>query len=161
MAAEDKINDFNVPEGYFDTLADKIRTRVFLEELKEKNLDNGFTVPANYFENLESKLSKIHHKPLLVNPKKSAKIISLSFIKYAAAASVLLILAFAIYMHKSTNKLQNQLASLPNEDIEMYLQNNTTASDMPLIIENVDDITMEVDNNIDTKELKNYLIETI
>ena len=161
MATEDKMNNFNIPEGYFDTLADKIRTRVFIEELKEKNLGNGFSVPENYFENLEAKLYKTPNKPLEVKSKKSAKIISLSFVKYAAAASVLLVLSIVIYTYQSTNKLQSQLASLPNKDIEMYLQNNTTASDMPLIIENVDDIIIEVDNNIDTKELKNYLIETI
>jgi hypothetical protein len=162
MAAEDKKNGFSIPEGYFDNLSDNIRTSIFLSELKEKQIDNGFLTPDNYFENLESKLSKITKQHPIATPKKTVKIVSMGFIKYAVAASLLLICAFAIYTYNNTsNSLQNQLAYLPNEAIEVYLQNTTTASDMPLIIENVDNITIEVDNDIDTKALNNYLIETI
>ena len=160
MAAEDKINNFNVPEGYFDTLADKIRTEVFLEELKEKKLDCGFLVPDNYFENLKFKLYK-KEQPLLKNSKKSAKILPFRFVKYAVAASFLIFCTLGIYVYITNNQLQNQLASLPNEDIEVYLQNNTTAGDMPMILENLDDIKIEVSNEISTKELNEYITETI
>jgi hypothetical protein len=162
MAAEDKKNGYSIPNGYFDNLSENIRISIFLSEIEHKKSDNGFITPRNYFNELESKLSKIPRNFTNSAPKKTLKIISLNFIKYAVAATFLLISAFAFYTYtNSNNNLQNKLGSLSNEDIEVYLQNTTNASDVPLLIENVDDIKIDVSKNIDTQSVKNYLSETI
>jgi hypothetical protein len=45
-------NPFTVPEGYFDSLDERILSRIKVEELKNQIPDTGFTVPENYFEKL-------------------------------------------------------------------------------------------------------------
>lgn len=161
MAAEDKNSNFKVPDGYFDNLALNIQSTVFIENLKEKQLNAGFTVPQNYFENLNHKLGttgKINQQGLA---KSITKILKLNLIKYAAAACILLVCGFAVFINLGKNTIQKQLANLPNEDIELYLQNNTNNTDLPLIIQNVNEIKVEVDKKISIQELNDYLNETI
>jgi hypothetical protein len=45
-------NPFKVPEGYFDSLDERILSNIKLEELKKSLPEAGFTVPENYFEDL-------------------------------------------------------------------------------------------------------------
>ncbi|TAH00332.1 MAG: hypothetical protein EAZ15_09335 [Sphingobacteriales bacterium] len=161
MAAEDKNSNFKVPDGYFDKLALNIQSTVFIENLKEKQLNAGFTLPQNYFENLKYKLAttgKINQQPLA---KSKTKIFKLNLIKYAAAACILIVCGFAVFINLGKNTIQKQLANLPNEDIELYLQNNTNNTDLPLIIQNVNEIKVEVDKKISTQELNDYLNQTI
>ena len=159
MATEDK--NFNIPKGYFDTLADNIPVNVFIADLKEKNLGLGFTVPINYFENLENKSSETFKISNQQSYNNQTKIIKLNFTKYAAAACILMICGLAIYLNLAKNTLQNQLANLPNQDIELYLQNNTNNIDIELLEDNINEIKVEVDNNISAREINNYLNETI
>src|ERR1700748_3132756 len=46
------LNPFTVPEGYFDSLGDRIASFKNLSELKDDDLPGGFAVPENYFEEL-------------------------------------------------------------------------------------------------------------
>lgn len=161
MAAEDKYNNFNTPESYFNNLADNISANIFIANLKEKNLEIGFTVPNNYFQKLDTKLSALSQTTTTQASKKEASIFNLNHIKYAAAACILMVCGLAIYFNLAKNNLQNQLANLPNHEIELYLQNNTNSTDLPLIIQNVNEIKVEVDKKISTKELNDYLNETI
>jgi hypothetical protein len=46
------VNPFTVPEGYFDSLEDRIVSYKNLEELKKNESSGGFAVPENYFEEL-------------------------------------------------------------------------------------------------------------
>ena len=45
-------NPFTVPEGYFDSLDERILSIVKVEELKNNLPETGFIVPENYFEEL-------------------------------------------------------------------------------------------------------------
>ena len=45
-------NPFTVPDGYFDSLSERIVAVKNLDELKGKGVLEGFTVPENYFEEL-------------------------------------------------------------------------------------------------------------
>lgn len=161
MEAEDKIKNFKVPQGYFDILADNIHITVFIENFKEKQINTGFTVPQNYFDTLKNKLSTTINLQKQPQNNSKIKILKLNLIQYAAAACILIVCGFAIYINLGKNTLQNQLANLPNEDIELYLLNNTNSTDLPLIIENVNEIKIEVDKKISTQELNDYLNETI
>jgi len=40
------------PEGYFDSLSERIRQSVFLDALRDKVAEGGFITPDNYFESL-------------------------------------------------------------------------------------------------------------
>ena len=54
-------NPFIVPEGYFDSLEDRIVARKNLEEYRNNEVASGFLVPENYFEelagNIQSRLN--------------------------------------------------------------------------------------------------------
>lgn len=45
-------NPFTVPEGYFDSLDERVLAKIKLEELKKSIPESGFSVPENYFEDL-------------------------------------------------------------------------------------------------------------
>jgi len=45
-------NPFTVPEGYFDSLGDRIASYKNLTELNKNDSNGGFTVPENYFDAL-------------------------------------------------------------------------------------------------------------
>ena len=49
-------NPFTVPEGYFDSLNERVLANVKMEELKNGMPDAGFTVPENYFEELSGNI---------------------------------------------------------------------------------------------------------
>ncbi len=49
-------NPFTVPEGYFDSLNERVLANVKMEELKNGLPDAGFTVPENYFEELSGNI---------------------------------------------------------------------------------------------------------
>ena len=50
------VNPFTVPEGYFDSLEERIVSCKNLEELKNNELSGGFAVPGNYFDELTSNI---------------------------------------------------------------------------------------------------------
>ncbi len=159
MATEEK--NFNLPEGYFNNLAENIRVNIFIADLKEKNLDTGFKIPINYFETLGNKLSDTSKINNQQSYNTQTKILKLNIIKYAAAACILMVCGLAIYLNVAKNNVQNHLANLPNQDIELYLQNNTNSVDIQLIEDNVNEINVNVDKNISTQEINEYLNETI
>jgi hypothetical protein len=49
-------NPFTVPEGYFDSLDERILSKIRLEELKKSMPESGFSVPENYFEDLTTNI---------------------------------------------------------------------------------------------------------
>lgn len=48
---------FSVPDGYFDTLNDRISASIYLEELKLNKAESGLSVPQQYFEDLTSNIN--------------------------------------------------------------------------------------------------------
>ncbi len=53
LATIDKVNVFRIPEGYFDTLSQKISTSVFLNQYSRTQAGD---VPNNYFDDLSNKI---------------------------------------------------------------------------------------------------------
>ncbi|TAF44657.1 MAG: hypothetical protein EAZ51_06350 [Sphingobacteriales bacterium] len=160
MATHDKIDGFTVPNDYFDTLPSRINTHIFITKLNESKLASGFTTPNLYFDNLEIKLSHLaktnYHTP------KALKISPLYISKYAAAACILLVTSVGVFINTSyQSKTQNLLTSVSNEEIELFLQNETNTADMPLIIENVENTYLQVNKSISNKDLNDYLNEPI
>jgi hypothetical protein len=45
-------NPFTVPEGYFDSLQERILSNIKVDELKNNLPETGFAVPENYFDDL-------------------------------------------------------------------------------------------------------------
>lgn len=57
MADLNRSNPFGLPEGYFETLSERIKAGVYLEELGAGNVDPAFKVPAGYFDNLSDRIN--------------------------------------------------------------------------------------------------------
>ncbi|MBY0245817.1 MAG: hypothetical protein K2Q03_10210 [Sphingobacteriaceae bacterium] len=102
LAKMPKETPFAVPENYFESLTQRIKTDVSLAELKAKD----FTIPENYFEKLQSEIVA------KTNQKKTIGFNYYALIRYAAAASVVLIIASSIWMMQSKSKQMNTLTEV-------------------------------------------------
>ena len=165
LAGLSKENVFKVPEGYFDSLSQQIINEVKLSELLPEK--DGFAVPSNYFEETKSNIQAAIYletlKPQLFSENKGfeipenyfetaqlkiknkievkkARTLQLSFLRYAAAACILLTTSLGIYFNiQHTNNVDYQLSKVSEEDIEIYLKQHTDANEIPMLIESLDD----------------------
>ena len=156
-----KKSDFQVPESYFETLENKIQSAILLEHRKDLLRANhsGFAIPNEYFESNKTVIiSKTR-----IEKSNFGKIISLKFIRYAAAACILLTASFGIYFNiQRTNNINYQLTKVSDDDIETYLKQNVEAADVPLIIENLENKPFSLDKNqLNADEIDAYLKTSI
>jgi hypothetical protein len=171
------INPYFVPENYFDNLADSIIHKIKLsssheiyEELSEiapllttVNKENVFSVPDNYFEKLTI--------PLTARP--TTKVISIGnnlrkWVTYAAAASVLFVVAITSYLYVTihnhngeTLTIEQRLAGLQDQEIINYLKENDEIISGDIIPASVEEDT-EIQNmlqNATDEEIQKYLDE--
>jgi hypothetical protein len=171
------IHPYFVPENYFDNLADSIIHKIKLsssheiyEELSEiapllttVNKENVFSVPDNYFEKLTI--------PATARP--IAKVISIGnnlrkWVTYAAAASVLFIVATTSYLYVTihnhngeTLTIEQRLAGLQDQEIINYLKENDEIISGDIIPASVEEDT-EIQNmlqNATDEEIQKYLDE--
>lgn len=131
-------NSFNVPTNYFEHLASQIQSEIYLDNLKPADTNNsGFNVPIDYFENAEKRIQKN-----IIPKAKKAKFSKLQFVRYAAAACILLTTTLGIYFNvKYTTSVDQQLSKIPASEIETYLNQHTDGSDLPMLMENIDEDT--------------------
>ncbi len=186
LASIIKANPFKVPANYFEDLGEKIQSEVFLDNLNSNtdgfktpiayfdNLgeqiinqiklqeiivgDLGFATPQNYFENAKQQTLK----SIQIKKKGIARIINLSLVRYAAAACILMITSFGIYININQSKnLSHQLSEIPDEEIESYLQQHVDNGDVPIIIDNLsDNSAFSSDNSKLTEEELIKLLDT-
>lgn len=160
VSSSDSKSSLTVPEGYFDTLEDQIMSSIRMEKLKESAEDGGFTVPENYFDSLNDaiKLKAGFAK------SKDAKVRTLvpSWLKYAAAACIMISASTGFYLFQKSGSIDKQLAYIPDEAIVNYLLVNSDAGDMPIIIDNINntaDISSELE--LSDQEIEQYLETTL
>jgi hypothetical protein len=125
---------FTTPEAYQENLTQRLLSEVKLLALKQES-KNLFKVPENYFDLLEE-------KTISQSVSKKVSIFTLSMVKYASAAVVLLALSFGIYLnYQNTQTVDHKLSTIPDEEIVNYLKFHSDANDVNLIIENLDDVS--------------------
>lgn len=110
--------NFKVPEGYFETLEDRIMDKVTSTREKASPTDHyetGFRVPEGYFDNIEDRLfEKIENKP------KSSKLRNLfnkEVLYYIAGAA-------AVFVALVTTVFTNPTESLNFEDLDIVTLEN-------------------------------------
>ncbi len=149
---------FKTPFNYQDLLSGKILSAVAEEKIKEKIPTDGFTLPENYFETFG------HRLKAKTSPKTQVKIYQLNWFKQAIAACVILGFSFSLMLgYQQNNNFEKQLSAIPDDTIVNYLNLNTDLSDMPIIIENSNDIVLPADNqqNLSSEEIEQYLNSSI
>lgn len=153
-------SSLSVPDGYFDTLEDQIMSSIRVEKLKESAEDAGFTVPEGYFDSLNDSLKL----KVGLAKSKDAKVRTLvpSWLKYAAAACIMISASAGYYLFQKSDSIDKQLAYIPDEAIVDYLLVNSDAGDMPVIIDNINstaDIGPQIE--LSDQEIEQYLETTL
>jgi hypothetical protein len=133
-----------------------------------------YTVPQDYFETLSAEIVNKATQP-------QAKVVSMQkrsgWFKYAAAASVVIMLTFGVYKFTSStngkmdavtkegmaiakdNKFEEVLTNVTEEDIIQYLQKEGTDVETALVAQTLDvkELPSEEDYLLDEKTLDNFL----
>jgi hypothetical protein len=150
---------FEAPEGYFDSLPEKILRQVKLESTKFK--DNPFDIPAGYFDTLAAKI-EAKTSPV----KKPVKhFVSAWYYTMAAAASVAIVLG--INFLNSNNASQQTVSeintdSISSEEISRKLVQMDI--DENLLLKAIDPKTIAISSKdqvqVDEKEINTIIDET-
>lgn len=161
LAKLEKKNPFTVPADYFGQLTQDIETAVLVQELKETGLhESGYTVPEDYFNSLSGKISgKLAVEESISRKRNSGKVRSL-WTRYAAAASIALILSAAAFLKiRNSNSIEGMLHRIPENEIITYLQLYSDRSDTPVIIENLgpDAEIFSVSSDLSNDEIEEYI----
>jgi hypothetical protein len=154
-----KENPFTVPENYFNELPSVISSDIKL--LSAKN-ESGLAVHENYFEQMQqSVLAKLNSEV-----KKETKVISLfkqNWRYVAAAASVALIVTFALLFNNKENIANSYATATPKRNaiapettVSDYLQANL---DVHTLIEYASETEANDDGEISKEDAVNYLLE--
>jgi hypothetical protein len=147
---------FDVPAGYFESLAGNILAKIKSEQNQADELkglspllysiqnENVFSVPNGYFDGLaDSIMSKLKPRPAKIVPMRS----SYNIFKYAAAASVIGIMALGMYKFNGAAKSDGVVtASLLSPSIQQGTSMNNAQFDATL-------------NDLSTAEITNYLVK--
>ena len=155
MIPINKNQAFKVPDGYFENfsadLMNNISTTTFIENLPKNEPQS---IPNGYFENFYTQLSpKIFDN----QPKTQLKVSYKRFsYRLAMAASMTLIFTIGFLMMNQPKKstIEQELAKIPTEEINQYIEDNSEEFAAVLSKENVNI------NNIDFDELEKELFET-
>ena len=148
--------EFITPPGYFEQLSLRIQNRISLENIKTLVPSSGFKVPADYFLNLPERISLKLEKPAKANTP--VRNLLTSWISYAAAACITVMIATGIYFNSSNYQFGQQLSKVPDQEIINYLQVHSTAGDTPFIIENINPDELEqINTDVSSEELEQYI----
>lgn len=160
---------FRAPEGYFDTLEDRIMQAVSLNrKLPEKD---GFSLPDGYLEQMEDRvLSTVGGKSGdkgFSRPRRKTPVYTLRDIGYAiataAAAIVILSTVFQVDFFPARSEKAYSITNIPQEDIEFYINNNM----LPLYTEDVTELlnTADLDtisfSSLNDDDVISYLEENL
>ena len=148
--------EFTIPPGYFEQLSLTIQNRISLENIKTLVPSSGFKVPADYFLNLPERISLKLEKPAKANTP--VRKLLTSWISYAAAACITLLIATGIYFNSNSYQFGQQLSKVPDQEIINYLQVHSTAGDTPFIIENINPDELEqINTDVSSEEMEQYI----
>lgn len=148
---------FHTPANYFETLEEKITSRVALEHLHNKK-NQGFTVPAGYFNNLQQRIAT-----KTTGTQKTIKLWQQPLLKYAIAASFVVMATTAWFTNQRYNEKQLRKTELAKEqllyDIDEsvileYIQENQNVKTVNMTDGEMEHYILE---NFSTNELPNNL----
>jgi len=155
-----KSTPFSLPQDYFDRFPTRLMETILNEGaeqdltelsplLKSLKHENPYTIPEDYFNNLKVEI-----------PGKQAPVIGMkrvgSWVKYAAAACLLGIIATVFFVSKTENG--NQLAILPKE-AETF-QQKISPDAIAIYLEEMDNLSVaETNENEQVDTASNLLVD--
>ncbi len=152
--------DFKVPEGYFETLEERIMQQVTSLNGKEQTAlpsNNGFKVPENYFNNFETKLFQ-----KLEKEKKTPRVISLlnkEIFYYVAGAAAVFVALFSTILNKPSQPVE--FGDLEISTLEIYLY-ETLEPDVSQYLNEEEAFLSKAENaDVDFEAVYEYLNENV
>ncbi len=142
-------NGFVVPSNYFEELNAQINSRIAVEQFKSIASNEGFKTPSNYFEKLQSSILE-----QTVNAKPENKVVRLwhrDFVKYAAAACFILVVASGLYVNEQNKVTQFQSTELASEAMLYDI-------DESVIIQHLTE-SQTATNTASQAEMESYILE--
>jgi hypothetical protein len=155
--------EFTVPEGYFDSLSSQIEGRIAEENLRSMITEDGFTVPPDYFSGLEQRiLAKTQRREETVQPFIKPIRSQKSWIQYAAAACVTVILGSVLVFNNQNKSIESRIGEIPEQEIINYLQLHSDMGDTPVIMESVGNVNMgNIGSDVSEAQLEEYINTTL
>jgi hypothetical protein len=157
-------DEFAVPTGYFESLSSEIESRITEEAIRSLAAGDGFTVPADYFSELKERImAKAKTETSLKAVDTVVKPLRSNWVKYAAAASVTVVLGTVLLLNSQNNSIDSQLGRIPDQEIINYLQAHSDMGDTPIIMENLSQNVnlSDIDMDISESELEEYINTTL
>lgn len=150
---------FTVPELYFEELTSRIENSVAVENIKGLAPTGGFGLPDSYFENLSARINlRLEPPAKTLTPVRR---LLTSWISYAAAACITVMIATGIYFNSDSYHFNSQLSEVSDQEIINYLQVHSTAGDTPFIIETLNPEELEkVNLDVSADDLEQYINST-
>jgi hypothetical protein len=151
-------DEFSLPENYFNQLAERIEDRIALEAIHNLAPAEGFKVPNAYFTSLTERInSRIEEKK---TPAKLKEMFP-SWMRYSAAASVVLVIGIFFYFNSSSYIFNQELSKVPDQDIINYLQFHSTVNDNQYLIEHItEDGLQQVSTDVSEEDIEQYINST-
>ncbi len=151
---------FKVPHNYFEELSSIIMDRVTVENVRILAPSEGFTIPEGYFAGLSDRINIRIYESSSKSITPVRRLFT-SWVSYAAAACITVMIATGIYFNSDTQNFNQQLSEVPDQEIINYLQAHSTAGDTPFIIETLNpDGLGQVNPDVSADELEQYINTT-
>lgn len=160
LSGSDSDKVFQVPEGYFNSLNENILTSLKANQLKDSISKDGYAIPDGYFDSLQSEILGKVNPP--VQKEATIRRMTPVWLKYAAAACITAAIGTGVYINQKADKIETRLANVSDDAIVDYLLIYSDSGDMPLIVDNLSNITeVDSDPGISEQEIEQYLETTL
>lgn len=129
--SDDLTLGMQVPENYFSKLEAQVMAQVQLEQLDLSKGNAGFAYPDGYFDQLENKIwNRVQSEPTKVR-----RLLPTRYLRWAAAACVTSFLAVSIYLQmsqevKTTAQETSNLSSISDASLLAYLETYSETGDL-------------------------------
>ncbi|MDO6760076.1 hypothetical protein Q4566_07675 [Tamlana sp. 2_MG-2023] len=151
----DKSTGFKVPEGYFDTLDDKIMSQVKNNLTLDTGAENGFKVPKDYFNTVDERIIK-----RIENGEKTAKVIPIfnkKTILFASSIAAAVLLLFNLSVFESNKPSFNNLDVQTVENYIIYEDISTSELATLFTVEELDETVLS-ESVFDDENIEDYLL---
>ncbi len=142
LAALERARPFQVPEGYFDDLQERIQSRIAVEKYRDPD---ALRVPEGYWETMAANITaRIAQEESAPEPQPASMPARLrvrrlpTWVSYAAAACISVVVGTGIYLNtRSADVEQVSLSAIPDLEIVRYLQVYADAGDAEVVLDNL------------------------
>ncbi|MEH6656593.1 hypothetical protein [Leeuwenhoekiella marinoflava] len=117
---ENKNNQFNVPQGYFESFDERLMTELKFQQLFPEKSD-GFTVPENYFDQVE--------KTIIELSKPQGKLVNYNFKTITGTAAAIAAVLLVLFSVVNPIDKEMEFDSLSITSLESYFEDEDRLQD--------------------------------